>query len=105
MCGSVMNFLHISLLIQDGFSEEQWKVAEEAVATAKVKKVYLKFHDKSTERQRAVCTLTAGLAWSMFVRDITLRCVPVEMVESVRQTLSTNRRVTHVDVSSSSVFF
>ena len=73
--------------------------AEEAVASAKVEKVYLKFNDKSTQRQRAVHTLTAGLARSTYVRDITLRRVPVEMIESVRQTLSTNRRVTHVDVS------
>ena len=73
--------------------------AEEAVASAKVEKVYLEFNDKSTQRQRAVHTLTAGLARSTFVRGITLRCVPVEMIESVRQTLSTNRRVTHVNVT------
>ena len=79
--------------------------AEEAVASAKVEKVYLEFNDKSTQRQRAVHTLTAGLARSTFVRDITLRHVPVEMIESVRQTLRTNRRVTLVDVSISSSFF
>ena len=73
--------------------------AEEAVATAKVKEVDLAFNDESTQRQRAVHTLTAGLARSTFVRDITLRRVPVEMIESVRQTLSTNRRVTRVNVS------
>ena len=80
-------------------------MAEEAVATAKVEKVHLWFNDKSTQRQRAVHILTAGLAQSTFVRDITLRCVSVEMIKSVRQTLSTNRRVTHVDVSSISSFF
>ena len=63
--------------------------------------MWLVFNDKSTQRQRAVQTLTAGLARSTFVRDIRLRRVPVEMIESVRQTLSTNSRVTHVDVSSS----
>ena len=73
--------------------------AEEAVASAKVEKVYLKFNEESTQRQRAVHALTAGLARSTFVRVITLRDVPVEMIESVRQTLSTNRRVIHVDVS------
>ena len=72
--------------------------AEEAVASAKVEKVYLEFNDKSTQRQRAVHTLTAGLARSTFVRGIALRRVPVEMIESVRQTLSTNS-VTRVDVS------
>ena len=97
-------FLPCSLLIQDGFSEEQWVEAEEAVASAKVEKVYLEFNDKSTQRQRAVHTLTAGLARSTFVRVIILRYVPVEMVESVRRTLSTNSSVIDVDVSSSSLF-
>ena len=87
-----------SLIIQDGFSEEQWKEAEEAVATAKVREVHVWFNDESTQRQRSVHTLTAGLARSTFVRVTILRRVPVEMIESVRQTLSTNRRVTHVDV-------
>ena len=93
-------FLPCSLLIQDGFSEEQWVEAEEVVSTAKVGLVLLKFNVKSTQRQRAVRTLTAGLARSMFVRVIMLRHVPVEMVKSVRQTLSTNRHVTYVNVSS-----
>ena len=75
--------------------------AIEAVASAKVECVWLSFNDKSTQRQRAVHALTAGLARSMFVRGIKLRHVPVEMIESVRQTLSTNRRVTRVDVTSS----
>ena len=99
MCGSVICFFHISLPIQDGFSEEQWKEAEEAVAFAKVGYVWLVFNVKSTQRQRAVHTLTAGLARSKFVRDINLRHVPVEMIKSVRQTLSTNNGVTHVVVS------
>ena len=73
--------------------------AEEAVATAKVETVDLEFNEESTQRQRAVHTLTAGLVRSTFVRDIELRRVPVEMIESVRQTLSTNRRVTDVYVT------
>ena len=100
MCGSVICFFYISPY-QDGFSEADWKEAEEAVASAKVGCVWLSFNDKSTQRQRAVHTVTAGLARSSFDRDITLRCVPVEMIESVRQTLSTNSRMTHVNVSSS----
>ena len=92
-------FLPCSLLIQDGFSEEQWVEAEEAVATAKVESVDLWFNVKSTQRQRAVHALTAGLARSTFVRFINLSHVPVEMIESVRQTLSTNRRVIHVHVN------
>ena len=74
-------------------------MAEEVVASAKVGFVLLEFNVKSTQRQRAVHTLTAGLARSMFVRDVRLRHVPVEMIESVRQTLSTNNGVTYVDVS------
>ena len=87
------------LLIQDGFSEEQWVEAEEAVATAKVGHVWLEFNDKSAQRQRAVHALTAGLARSTFVRDINLMHVPVEMIESVRQTLSINNGVIYVGVS------
>ena len=60
MCGSVICFFHISLITQDGFSEADWKVAEEAVATAKMRKVWLNFNDKSTQRQGAVHALTAG---------------------------------------------
>ena len=70
------------------------------MASAKVREVRLWFNDKSTQRQRAVHALTAGLAWSMFVRDIKLRYVPVEMIESVRKTLSTNSHVTRVNVTS-----
>ena len=93
-------FLSCSLLIQDGFREADWKEAEEAVATARVKKLYLNFNYKSTQRQRAVSTLTAGLARNTFVSIIKLWRVPVEMIESVRQTLSSNSGVAHVDVSS-----
>ena len=92
-------FLPCSLLIQNGFSEEQWVEAEEAVATAKVERVDLWFNEESTQRQRAVHTLTAGLARNTFVRDITLRHVPVEMTESVRQKLSINSGVIYVDVT------
>ena len=74
-------------------------MAEEAVATAKVREVHLWFNEKSTQRQRAVHALTAGLARSTFVRVIKLCHVPVEMIESVRQTLSTNNGVTYVGVS------
>ena len=69
-------------------------MAEEAVVTAKVREVWLEFNDKSTQRQRAVHALTAGLARSTFVRGIKVRRVPVEMIESVRQTLNTNSGVT-----------
>ena len=74
-------------------------MAEEVVATAKVRQVVLMFNVKSTQRQRAVHALTAGLARSTFVRVIILSHVPAEMIESVRQTLSTNSSVTRVHVS------
>ena len=62
--------------------------------------MWLEFNDKSNQRQRAVHALAAGLARSTFIRVTILRRVPVEMIESVRQTLSTNSGMTYVDVSS-----
>ena len=93
-------FLPCSLFIQDGFSEADWKEAEDAVATARVETVSLNFNNKSTQIQRAVHALTAGLARSTFVRVINLGHVPVKMIESVRQTLHTNSGVTWVGVLS-----
>ena len=80
-------FLPCSLLIQDGFSEEQWIEAVEAVATAKVEVVSLTFHYKSTHRQRAVTAITDGLALNKFVRIAELNDVPEEMHASVKQKL------------------
>ena len=59
----------------------------------------MEFNDRSTQKQRAVHTLTAGLARSTFVGDIELRCVPAcsgDMIKWVRQTLalSTNNGMT-----------
>ena len=78
MCVGVKSFFPISPY-QDSFSEGQWKVAEEAAVTAKVREVWLEFNIKSTQRRRAVHTLTAGLTRSTFVRVIKLRHVPVDM--------------------------
>ena len=72
---------------QDGFSEEQWMEAVEAVAMAKVEVVDLTFNDKSTHRQRAVTAITDGLALNKFVRSAELHCVPEEMRASVKQKL------------------
>ena len=41
----------------------------------------MEFNDRSTQKQRAVHTLAAGLPRSTFVGDIELRCVPVEMIK------------------------
>ena len=92
-------FLPCSLLIQDGFSEDEWKEAEEAVAIAKVTEVRLTFDDKSSSRSQAVQTITDGLVRNEFIRDITLRQVPEEMTESTRRTLQINSGVTRVFVT------
>ena len=92
-------FLPCTLLIQDGFSEDEWKEAEEAVATAKVRLVHLVFDDESRQRSRAVQTITDGLVRNEFIRYITLQRVPEEMVETARQTLQTNSGARHVHVT------
>ena len=61
--------------------------AEEAIATAKVLNISLWFDDKSTHRQKAVTTITDGLALNKFVRRTELHCVPEEMHASVNQKL------------------
>ena len=88
-------FLPCSLLIQDGLSEDQWKEAEEAAASAKVRKVDLPFNDNSRQRSRAVQSISNGLAKNMFIRRVKLRYVPREIMESVKHTLQT---VTYVYV-------
>ena len=89
-------FLPCSLFIQDGFSEEDWKEAEEAVVTAKVEVVWLKFNDKSTQRQRAVTAISDGLALNKFVRRAELHRVPEEMNASVKQKLRDSSLTLHV---------
>ena len=88
-------FLPCSLLIQDGLSEDQWKEAEEAAASAKVRAVKLEFDKQSRQRSRAVQTTSNGLAKNRCIANISLYNVPAEMKESVKQTLKT---VTYVDV-------
>ena len=83
-------------LIQDGFSEEQWMEAEEAIATAKVLRVELWFDAKSTHRQRAVTAITDGLALNKFVRKARLYRVPEEMHASVKQILCHSIQTVHV---------
>ena len=74
-------------------------MAEEAVATAKVRKVNLVFDAKSRQRSQAVQTITDGLVRNEFIRDIRLCHVPKEMVETARQTLQTNSGATRVHVT------
>ena len=80
-------FLPCSLLIQDGFSEDEWKEAEEAVATVQVRRVYLTFDDKSSQTSRAVQTITDGLAWNKFIGRIMLQSVPKGMQTAVKHKL------------------
>ena len=92
-------FLPCSLLIQNGFREDEWKEAEEVVAIAKVMKVRLSFDDKSRQKSRAVQTITDGLVRNKFIMSIILLKVPKEMTESTRRTLQTNSGVTRVFVT------
>ena len=71
----------------------------EAVAAAKVRKVYMHFGSSSTQRPRAVDTISVGLARNKFIREIRFRQVPKEIIQPTRQTLRTNSGVTHVDVT------
>jgi len=75
---------------QDGFSEEQWKEAEEAFASAKVLRVHLWFNVISTHRQRAVTAITDGLALNKFVRSALLYRFPEEMLASVNKNCATH---------------
>ena len=61
-------------------------MAEEAVATAKVKEVHLVFNN-STERHRAIQAVTAGLFSNKFIKKITLFKVPEEMRAAVEDKL------------------
>ena len=70
----------------------------EAIAAAKVRKVRMAFSDSSTQRPRAVDTISAGLARNKFIRAIDLAQVPEEMIESTRQALRTSSGVTRVNV-------
>lgn len=86
MCCGV-KFLTMSLLMQDTFTEDDWEAAVQAVATAKVKKVYMWFNDKSVQRPRAVETITNGLAKNRFIQSIKLSCVPKAMKAEVKRKL------------------
>ena len=88
MCCGVICVFH-ALLIQDGLSENQWKEAEEAAASAKVREVQLGFDVNSRQRSRAIQAISNGLAKNRFIRQIVLYFVPEEMKESVKQTLKT----------------
>ena len=83
-------------LIQDGFSEEQWKEAEEAVASVKVREVYLSFNVKSTKTCEAVESITTCLSSNKFIEEITLRGVPEEMRAAVEDKLHSSRVIVHV---------
>ena len=88
-------FLPCSLLIQDGLCEDQWKEAEEAAASAKVRMVPLCFDNTSRQRSRAVQAISNGLAMNRSINHVELHYVPKEMEESVKQTL---KAVTYVSV-------
>ena len=82
--------------MQDGFSEEQCKEAEEAIAAAKVVSIDLFFDINSSHRQRAVTAISDGLALNKFVRRVQLYRVPKEMHVSVKQKLCHSIQTVHV---------
>ena len=60
-------------LLQDGLSEDQWKEAEEAAASAQVKELHLAFDHNSRQGSRAVQTIWKGLAKNKHINNIFLR--------------------------------
>ena len=70
--------------------------AKEAVASAKVLRAELLFDVNSTHRQRAVTTITDGLALNKFVREAQLYRVPEEMHASVERKLYHSIQTVHV---------
>ena len=70
--------------------------AEDAVSSAKVLRVRLRFDVNSTHRQRAVTAISDGLALNKFVRRAELHRVPEEMRASVKQKLCHSILSVHV---------
>ena len=62
-------------------------MAEEAVATAKVRWVHLAFATDSIQRCRAIQAITDGLARNKFIGNTILYNVPKELRTSVKHTL------------------
>ena len=92
-------FLPCSLLIQDGFSEDNWKEAGKAIAAAKVRVVEIYFDYRSNTRHRAVETISTRLARNKFIREIRLYQVPEETIDPARQRLRTNSGVKYLYMS------
>ena len=86
----------LSLLIQDGFSEDEWNEAEEMVATSKVRMVQLVFDRNSIQRPRAIEAISDGLARNKFIQRIVLSNVPEEMETAVRHKLCNFSVTLHV---------
>ena len=77
-------------------SEEESAQLEEAASCAQVVKVEVdvKFSDRASH------VLAAGFRKNKAVREVTLSCVPSQLVESVKRTLSMNAALTTVVVKS-----
>ena len=91
--------MHVSvccvLYLQERLIEEYWAQLEEAASCAKVVKVKVDVHsDFSNSVDDNVCrasrALAAGFSKNPLLREVELRQVPEELVESVRGTLCTN---------------
>ena len=75
-------------------SEEEWAQLEETASCAQVVKV--KVGVQGSDRTSHV--LAAGFRKNKVVREVTLSCVPEELVESVKRTLTMNTALTTVVV-------
>ena len=84
------------MYLQEEFSEEEWAKLEEAASCAQVVKVEVTVRGSD----RASRVLAAGFKKNKILREVTLSCVPEELVDSVERTLSMNTALTTVSVSS-----
>ena len=71
-------------------SEEDWAQLEEAASCAQVVKVEVNVEYSA----RASRALAAGFSRNSVLREVKLIRVPVELVQSVRETLCTNAALT-----------
>ena len=82
------------MYLQEEFSEEEWAQLEEAASCAQVVKVEVDVFLKD----QASSVLAAGFRKNKVVREVTLKRVPEELVESVKRTLTMKTALTTVVV-------
>ena len=85
--------------LQEEFSEEEWAQLEEAASCAQVVEVEVEVDVWGSDQASSV--LAAGFRKNKVLREVSLSCVPEELVDSVERTLSMNTALTTVVVKSS----